>query len=209
MRPASIACLVCALLLGCNTRAALWQLGFGSFATDLAVVGVADRDRWLDATLHGHGLTLRTFVPDTEVCRRVLSPEERVDYVERGIAGRFERDDEHCDAVGFGSPLIDRARRGRATSLRSNPIPRAQATFEVVFEDEDVILARGRFPLASTLGWTGSSDTVAVFPNNERCRVPLSKGVASMEYRTSGRYTLTLVSSDGQCPFEGLIQPST
>ena len=81
--------------------------------------------------------------------------------------------------------------------------------FQVIFQDEAVILARGRFPLASTLGWTGSSDTVAVFPNTELCSVPLGRGVASMEYRTAGRYTLTLVSSGGQCPFHGLIQPGS
>jgi hypothetical protein len=171
------------------------------------VASVIQRSDWYDATLEGHGLVLRTFVPADEVCGRVLEQGAVVDYIERGIAGRFERDGEACDAVGFGSPLINRARRGRATSLRTTPIPRKQATFKVIFKDEEVILARGRFPLASTLGWTGSSDTVAVFPNTALCRVPLEKGVASMEYRAAGRQTLTLVSSDGLCPFLGLIQP--
>jgi hypothetical protein len=194
-------------LLACSPRKTLWEAGLGSFTTDLSVVGAVTRSDWLDVVLEGHGLTLRTFVPADEVCSRVLEPDQVVDYVERGIAGRFVRGDEACDAVGFGSPLIDRARRGRATSLRSTPIPRAQATFRIIFVDEEVILARGRFPLASTLGWTGSSDTIAVFPNSDLCRAPLEKGVASMEYRAAGRQTLTLVSSDGQCSFEGLIQP--
>ena len=194
-------------LLGCSPRQTLWQLGLGSWTTDLTVVGVTKRSDWYDATLEGHGLVLRTFTPANEVCGRVLKQGAVVDYIERGIGGRFERDGEACDAVGFGSPLIDRARRGRATSLRTSPIPRKQATFKVIFKDEEVILARGRFPLASTLGWTGSSDTIAVFPNTAVCRVPLDKGVASMEYRAAGRHTLTLVSNDGLCPFQGLIQP--
>jgi hypothetical protein len=200
-------CLLVVGLQGCNPRKTLWEAGLGSFTTDLSVVGAVKRSDWLDVVLEGHGLTLRTFVPADEICSRVLEPGKVVDYIERGIAGRFERDDETCDAVGFGSPLIDRARRGRATSLRTTPIPRAQATFRIIFEDEEVILARGRFPLASTLGWTGSSDTIAAFPNTDLCRVPLENGVASMEYRAAGRRTLTLVSSNGQCPFQGLIQP--
>lgn len=207
--PASriVGLLAVALLLACSPRRTLWELGLGSWTTDLEVVGVTSRFRWLDAILQGHGLTLRTFVPDDPICQRVLEPGTVVDYVERGIGGRFVRDDQACDAVGFGAPLVDRARRGRATSLRSTPIPREQATFEIIFQDEEVILARGRFPLARTLGWTGSHDTVAVFPNTARCRLPLERGVASMEYRASGRYTLTLVASDGQCPFHGLIHP--
>jgi hypothetical protein len=151
------------------------------------------------------GLGLGSFTTDLSVSGAVT---RSIDYVERGIGGRFVRGDDSCDAVGFGSPMIDRARRGRPGSLRTAPIPREQATFRVIFEDEEVILARGRFPLARALGWTGSGDSIAVFPNTELCRVPLERGVASMEFRASGRYTLTLVSSGGQCPFEGLIQPA-
>ncbi|MEN8182414.1 MAG: hypothetical protein ABFS46_07745 [Myxococcota bacterium] len=194
-------------LVGCNAQRTLWQLGLGSFTTDLEVAGVVPRASWLDARLEGHGLEIRTFVPDDAICRHVLEPGIAIDYVERGIGGRFVRDDEACDAVGIGSPIINRARRGRATSGRGTPIPREQATFQILFEDEEVILARGRFPLASTIGWTGGSDSVAVFPNNETCRIPLQRGVASMEYRGSGRTTLSLVSSNGLCPFLGLIQP--
>lgn len=203
-----IVCLIVVGLFGCSPRKTLWQLGLGSWATDLTVVGVTKRSEWYDAVLEGHGLTLRTFVPANDVCRHVLEPDAVVDYVERGIAGRFEREGESCDAVGFGAPLINRARRGRDPTLRTSPIPREQATFQVIYQDEEVILARGRFPLASALGWTGSSDTIAVFPNTAVCRVPLEKGVASMEYRPAGRQTLSLVSTDGQCAFLGLIQPT-
>jgi hypothetical protein len=207
MRAAAVL-LVVSTLLACNTQKTLWGLGLGSFTTDLTVSGVATRSEWLDALVEGHGLSLRTFVLANDVCRRVFEPGAPIDYVERGIGGRFVRGDDSCDAVGFGSPMIDRARRGRPGSLRTAPIPREQATFRVIFEDEEVILARGRFPLARALGWTGSGDSIAVFPNTELCRVPLERGVASMEFRASGRYTLTLVSSGGQCPFEGLIQPA-
>jgi len=86
-------------------------------------------------------------------------------------------------------------------------VPRAQATFRTLYEDEDVVLLRGRFPLASRIGWSRGDDSVVVVGNVERCRGPVEKGVASMEYRQAGRNTLTLVGVGGLCRIEGLIQP--
>ena len=54
-------------LLGCSPRQTLWQLGLGSWTTDLTVVGVTTRSDWYDATLEGHGLGLRTFTPAPKV----------------------------------------------------------------------------------------------------------------------------------------------
>jgi hypothetical protein len=199
--------LVLALTLGCSPRKTLFELGFGSFSTDLSVVGVAEHGPYLEAHLEGHGLALGTFVRADAVCRRVLAPDARVDYVERGIAGRFEREGERCEAVGIGAPLIERARHPRGGSLRTTPIPREQATFRLVHRDEDLWLARGRFPLAAAVGWAGGEDSVAAFPNTPVCRAPLERGVASMEYRGAGRPTLSLVGEGGPCPFVGLLLP--
>jgi hypothetical protein len=208
MRIASMFLLVAAAGCGSSGRGAAWQLGFGSFATDLSVTRVVPRGDYLDATLEGHGLSLEVFAPASEVCARVLAPEGRVDYVERGIAGRLERDDESCDAVGIAGTRVRRARQPRGQSLRSTPIPRAQATFRPLYEDDDLILLRGRFPLTSRIGWSGGGDTIAAVPNEPVCRGALTGNVASMEFRPNGRTSLSLVGPDGLCPITGLIMPS-
>jgi hypothetical protein len=184
-----------------------WELGLGSFATDLSVVRVVPRGEYLDATLVGHGLSLEVYTPRDAACSHVLAPEAQVDYVERGVAGRLERDGQSCDAVGIGGSRVRRARQPRRSSLRSSPIPRAQATFREVHRDDEVILVRGRFPLARYVGFAGGRDSVAVVPNETQCTAALEGGVASMEYRPSGRTTLSLVGKSGLCPIIGLIQP--
>lgn len=194
--------------VGCSGwRKTAWQAGFGSFATDLTVARVTPRGDYLDATLVGHGLSLTVFTPNDEACARVLAPEASVDYVERGIAGRLERDGARCDAVGIGPPLVQRARQPRGQSLRATPVPRAQATFRTVHEDGELILLRGRFPLAHHVGWSGGEDSVAAVPAEPVCRAAARGGVASMEYRAAGRTTLALVGPDALCPIIGLMLP--
>ena len=213
MRDAGPTALVIALvaafgMAGCSSwQKTTWELGMGGFGMELLVSHLDERGPYLDVGLSGHGLHLRSFVPATDVCRAVLRPEAAVKYVERGVGGRFEREEHSCDAVGFGDPLIRGARQPRAGSLRSAPVPRAQATFRTIYEDADVVLLRGRFPLAYSIGWAGGEDSVAVVQNVARCRGPVEKGVASMEYRPAGRNTLALVGDKGLCRVEGLILP--
>lgn len=191
----------------CNWRKTTWELGMGGFGMELLVVHVDERGPYLDVSLTGHGLNLRSFTPASDVCRAVLRPEAAVKYIERGVGGRFEREEVSCDAVGYGDPLIRRARQPRGDSLRSSPVPRAQATFQTVYEDADLVLLRGRFPLAFHVGWAGGADSVAVVENGAPCRGPIERGVASMEFRPSGRNTLSLVGEGGLCRIEGLILP--
>jgi hypothetical protein len=195
-------------IAGCGTsgRGAAWQLGFGSFATDLTVMRVVPRGDYLDTTLVGHGLSLEVFTPASEVCARVLQREGLVDYVERGMAGRLERDGDSCDAVGIAGARVRRARQPRRRA--SSPIPRAQATFQTTYEDDDLILLRGRFPLVTQIGWSGGGDIIAAVPNEPICRDAIEGNVASMEFRPSGRTSLSLVGRDGLCPITGLITPS-
>jgi hypothetical protein len=196
------------VVTGCGTsgRGAAWQLGFGSFATDMTVMSVVPRGDYLDTTLVGHGLSLEVFTPASEVCARVLQREGLVDYVERGIAGRLEREGESCDAVGVAGARVRRARQPRRRT--SSPIPRAQATFQKTYEDDDLILLRGRFPLVNQVGWSGGGDIIAAVPNESICRSAIEGNVASMEFRPSGRTSLSLVGRDGLCPITGLITPS-
>jgi hypothetical protein len=198
--------LVLPLLLapaGCSWRAALWQLGLGSFTTELSVARVVQRDAYLETTLIGHGLSHTVYVPASEECKFVMASEEILDYVERGVAGRYSRENVECESVGIGEPLAKRKPRTSSPSL----VPRKQATFATLYEDEEVTLLRGRFPAAGFIGWAVGHDTIAVVPNDSRCRDAIQGGVASMEYRASGRNTLSLVSSEGLCRIVGLIQP--
>ena len=197
------------LVSSCSWRKTLWEVGLGSFATDLSVARVVQRHTYLEATLVGHGLALTVYVPASEECAFVLKHEEPVDYVERGIGGRYEREGVSCDAVGIGDPLIRRARQPRSSSQRSSLLPRSQATFSKLYEDDGVIMLRGRFPEATRIGWALAEDCVAVVENTPVCRKAAEGGVASMEYRPSGRNTLALVSSQGLCRLIGLVIPPT
>jgi hypothetical protein len=192
---------------GCSWRKSVWELGVPGYGMELLVVYVEERGPYLDAGLIGHGLDLRTFVPANDVCRAVLNTEDPVTYVERGVAGGFDRAGLSCDAVGYGDPLIRGARQPRSRKRGDSVVPRAQATFRTLHEDAEVVLLRGRFPLASRIGWSGADDSVVAVENDARCRGPVESGVASMEYRQAGRNTLSLVGVGGPCRIQGLIQP--
>ena len=205
-RVASRALLVLAALAlaGCGSKF-LWQLGLGG-GTSFQVLHVAERGPYLDAELSGP-FAMRTFAPASNACRAVLAADQSVAWVERGIGGRFERDGVECRSAGIGEPLLERARQPRPGTLRSRPVPRDQANFSVFHEDADVVLLRGYFPLAHLVQWPGGADTVAAVPNVPVCRDPVEEGVASMEYRDSGRPTLALVGGNGLCPIVGLLRP--
>jgi hypothetical protein len=193
---------------GCaGWRKTAWEAGLGSFATDLSVVSVAPHGDYLEATLAGHGLSLTLFAPNDAACAGVLAPEATLNYVERGIAGRLEREGARCDAVGIGPPFTERAREPRRQSLRSTPIPRAQASFRILHQDDELVLLRGRFPLAFHVGWAGGDDSVVAVPADPVCRAAAEDGVASMEYRPTGRSTLVLIGRDALCGIVGLMLP--
>jgi hypothetical protein len=196
--------LAASLLFACNTERSLYQMGFD---TDLVVTRVEPRGGYLDTTLTGDAGTVRLFAPPTEECRRVLAPETTVEFESVG-AGRASRDGARCDVAGFGPVEELSRRRGDPTSLSTTAIPREQADWQVVHQDAETIFLRGRFPLASLVGWAGGSDTVAVVSSAPTCREIAARGVGSLEYRPRGADTLALVGSDGLCRIEALIRPA-
>jgi hypothetical protein len=186
-------------LSACNLSRTAYQMGFD---TELLVTRVESRGGYLDATLRGEAGTVRVFAPATEECRSALAPEERVQFESVG-AGRVSRDGAQCDAAGFG-PLEElRRRRGHPVG---RAIPREQADWRVVHQDDETIFLRGRFPLANLVGWAGGDDTIAVVPSTPACRTLAEREVGSLEYRSHGD-TLALVADDGLCPLEALIRP--
>jgi len=194
------------LLFACNVQKNAWQAGIPGWQTSLQVRSVTARDGYLDVSLEGHGMKLRSFTPDSEACRWVLQHDQQVSFVESGPDGGFRRGDESCRAAGIGTLAAWRARRPSAT--RGSPVPRAQASFRKIYADDDVVLLRGRFPLANRIGFTSFDDAIALVPNLAICQAPVERGVASMEYRDRGKQVLSLVSTDGLCPIEGLMRPN-
>jgi hypothetical protein len=185
---------------GCSTRSMIGRSG------ELAVSSLVTRGPYLDVTVQDDDVAVRVFADAADAdCKAVLSVGNPVEYANRGVAGRITADGLRCDLVGIGDPFIRRVSQSRG--LASDPIPRAQATYERIYEDDDVALLRGRFPLTGRVGWAGGVDTVVVVQARDTCRRAIDSGVASMEFRPRGINTLALVSGKGLCRIDGLILP--
>jgi hypothetical protein len=169
---------------------------------------VKERFGYLDVLLQGDGTTLRAFVPGSDGCRRILTSESRVRFEASGAIGSLEGGDgAECELVGIGSLQDWRDRGPRSGDLRSSPIPRAPASYDLVYLDREVAFLRGRFPLGDRIGWSDLGDTIAVVPNDPICEPVFRRDTASMEYRPAGTPALALVSEGGLCQIVGLIQP--
>ena len=200
IRFSSVLVLLALVQLGCSARTMIGMSG------DLAVSSVITRGPYLDVTIQDDDVAVRLFADAADAdCAAVLRVGSPVSYTNRGIAGRVTADDLSCDLIGIGDPFIRRVSQPRGD--QSELIPRAQATFTRIFEDDDVALLRGRFTLASRVGWAGGVDTVAVVQANAACRRAIDSGVASMEFRPRGINTLALTSGSGLCRIDGLILP--
>jgi len=195
---------------GCNPSRNLFLAGLPGVETRFRVVDVDERYGLLDVHLMGvgHDTRLRTFLPARPDCRAVVADRERVVRFEStGPAGALASDGAACDAVGIGSLADWRARRPDPVGLGATPIPREPASWRRVYADEETILLRGDFPLASLVGWTYVGDAIAVLPNRPPCREVAERQAGSLEYHPSGRPVLALVGDGGDCPIEGLVQP--
>jgi hypothetical protein len=209
MQRGAPALLALGLLVGalsaCNTQKAGFQMGAPGVGTDMAVSKLKQRAGYLDVTLAGNGWSLRTFLPANEVCTRVTRGEAAVRYLNSGPYGTVERDGERCEAAGMGSLHEWRDRQPRSQS--ASIIPSGRAEFRTVYEDEEVVFLRGRFPQTGRVGFSGMGDSIAVVANSAVCQRPIESGRATIEFFPGGRNVLTLGSRDGRCPIEGLIRP--
>ena len=131
-------------------------------------------------------------------------------YSERFVyfnSARFEKSATFEKCEWFKGATFEDSRFIGPVSLATTKVQGRLNMSRVVFEDEEVMLLRGRFLLASRIGWAGGRDSVAVVPNVSRCQLAAEGGVASMEFRPAGRNTLSLVSREGPCRIVGLIIP--
>jgi hypothetical protein len=179
-------------------------------STEFTVESVVPRGGYLDVKLQGAS-PLRTFIPDDGSCRQVAKPGARVRYVWDGAMGSVAEPtgSRSCQAVGIGSLAEWRQTRPEDTGLPlGRGLPREVARYRVVFRDQDVILARGFFPLTRHLGFVGAADAIAVMRNTPACqRGPAAAASASLEYFPAGERVLGLVVKDRWCDVDGLLLP--
>jgi hypothetical protein len=204
----AIALVVASIALACNVEPQLYLAGIPGVGTSFEVSSVSDRHGYLDVVLEGPAGSLRSFAPADAECRQVLAPEATVEFTAAGAVGAFRNSaGAVCRAVGIGSLEDWRDRRPRPEQLRSSPVPREAAFYDLLYRDEEVAFLRGSFPLGGTVGWSGLDDSIAVVPNGPACQDVLERESASMEYRPAGTPVLSLTYDTGPCRIVGLIQP--
>ena len=87
------------------------------------------------------------------------------------------------------------------------PLPSKQANYKLEYEDKDVAMLRGLFPLLGLIAWPGMGDTLVVLPQTPPCHALIPAGVATIQYRDTGPAVYVLLDNRSQCALAGLIQP--
>ena len=167
---------------------------------------VASLGPYLDATLSNQEFSLRFFFPQSADCRTLIRSGAELRYVRIGSFGRLVDDEKRrCEPAGVGSlrEWRDSQPRRRSQYL----VPRVQAVFHTVFTGEDLVLIRGRFPLALEIRWPAAMDSVAMIPARPVCDALRARGKATLEFHASGPEPFLLVAEPGSCPILGFAIP--
>ena len=191
--------------VGCTTDRAAYTATLPGTGSSASIEWLGERAGYLDVRVSTAGRGLRFFLPgDAPDCLALRDVSGEIRYVNAGLLGLLEHDGLRCEPVGILS--LDEWRRRRARGSRE-PVPRARATWKPVARDAELVLVRGRFPLAGQLGWVGGVDTIAVFEVGPVCDAVLEQGVGSLEYRHAGQDVLALIGQRERCPLLGLVRP--
>ena len=197
LRGAALACALSgAGLLGCANLPGM--------AKSSTVQSVVERGPYLDVEISQGSSTRRYFAPAKEPCRSLLRAEADIDYVSLGPLGQFQSGEVVCDPVGIGSLAAWRDQRPRP---EVGPLPARQADYRLEYQDQDLAMLRGRFPLLGLIAWPGMGDTLVVLPQTPPCQQLMKQSVATIEYRVVGPDPYVLLAGDKRCPVQGLIQP--
>jgi hypothetical protein len=192
-----VACAALSLLLaGCSNLPGM--------PTSSSVQTVVERGPFLDVQITQGGKPRRYFTPQSEPCRSLLEPEAPIDYVALGPLGQLQSGEVVCVPVGIGTLAAWRDQRPRPMV---GPLPARQADYRVEYQDQDLAMLRGRFPLLGLIAWPGLGDTLVVIPKTPACQPLMDRGTATIEYRVAGPDPYVLLSGDQRCPVQGLIQP--
>jgi hypothetical protein len=170
--------------------------------TPSVVTRVDQRGPFLDATLGDW----RFFFHDEPTCQAVLELGAQVSYHDSGPLGSVDSEAGACEPIGVGSLEAWRSLRGRG--MDDKPKPRAQTVSREMYRDKDVVLLRGRFPLASRARMRGD-DIVAVLDADDACvpKISSSEQTGTMEYKQSGRPPFRLFLGGESCTIVGFIKP--
>jgi len=167
---------------------------------------VASLGPYLDATLSNEAFSRRFFFPESSDCRALVQDGAEARYVRVGSLGRLvDEEKRRCEPMGVGSlpEWRDSLPRRRSQYL----VPRVQAVFHTLFTGEDLVLVRGRFPLALEIRWPAAMDSVAVIPVSPDCDALRARGKATMEFHAAGPEPFLLVADGGRCPILGFAAP--
>jgi hypothetical protein len=202
--------LLLSIALSCAHSRTAWRMRVRGTSTEFTVERAVPRGGYLDVALQGQG-ALRTFIPDTNECRRVAKGGAKVRYEWDGALGSVNEPNgtRRCQAVGVGTLTEWRVTRPEDPGMHDRRgVMRELARYRVVYRDRDVILARGYFPLTRHLGWVGPAEAIVVMKNTPACmRGPAALGTASLEYFPSGERVLGLVAKDRWCDVDALLLP--
>jgi hypothetical protein len=144
----------------------------------------------------------RVFTPDDESCRTLLTVGSAFIQPDLETSGKITGPGISCEIAGRGN--LDRRRRPRPEGQLAT---RGRASLATIYIDEEIILARGRFPLTGLVGWARGDDSVAVLPNTPICRDRAAGGNASIEFRPSGDPLVLVGDGPEGCPLLGLVRP--
>ena len=198
-----LAALVAASCSTDTTNEIVMQMGLPGGRASASLSLVKERGDYLDIVMESGRRRYRFFLPNEDACRALFVSELAVKYANVGSFGQLQTEDTSCDPVGILS-LAEWRNRGPRRQI-SSVIPRSRAELhEVVYADDDLTLVRGRFLLASEIGFMGGGDSIAVIPQVEECR-GLGK-TASMEFRRAGKQPYTLLNGNQLCPVLGFVQ---
>jgi hypothetical protein len=172
--------------------------------TSSTVQTVVERGPLLDVQISQGGKSRRYFARKTEPCLGVLKPESPIEYVALGPLGQLQSGEVVCVPVGIGSLAAWRDNKPRPMV---GPLPARQADYRLEYQDQDLAILRGRFPLLGLIAWPGLGDTLVVIPQTPACKPLMQDDAATIEYRVAGPDPYVLYSGDQRCPIQGLIQP--
>jgi len=167
---------------------------------------VATVGPYLDATLSNQRFSLRFFFPQSADCRALIHSGAELRYLRIGSLGSVvDQEKRRCEPIGVAS--LGEWRDHLPHQRPPHRPPRVQVAFRTIFEGEDLVLVRGRFPLALEIRWPAAMDTVAMLPASPVCDQARQPGKATMEFHATGPEPFLLLGEGGSCPILGFAAP--
>jgi hypothetical protein len=167
---------------------------------------VASIGPYLDARLSNQRFSLRFLFPQSGDCALLIRSGAELRYLRIGSLGSVvDEERRRCEPIGVAS--LGEWRDHLPRQRPPHRPPRVQVAFRTIFEGEDLVLVRGRFPLALEIRWAAAMDTVAMLPAGPACDEARQGGEATMEYHATEPEPFLLLGEEGSCPILGFAAP--